>query len=49
MNRQYNNITTNTAKFFVGNEVEHTPAYSLKTLFVVGAQTTEAIYSSKRF
>jgi len=44
MNRQYNNITTNTARFFVGNEVEHTPAYSLKTLFVVGAQTTEAIH-----
>jgi hypothetical protein len=44
MNRQYNNITTNTAKFFIGNEVEHTPAYGLKTLFVVGNQTIEAVH-----
>ena len=44
MKRQYNNnIVTNTAKFFTGIEVEHTPAYGLKTLFVVGSQTTEAI------
>jgi hypothetical protein len=44
MNRTYNNTTTNTAKFFVGDEVEHTPAYGLKTLFIVGIQTTEAIH-----
>lgn len=43
MKRQYNNTTTTTAKFFVGNEIEHTPAYGLKTLFVVGNQTIEAI------
>ena len=43
MKRQYNNITTDSAKFFVGIEVEHTPAYGLKTLFVVGNQPIEAI------
>jgi len=29
--------------FFVGTEVEHTPAYGLKTLFVVGIQSVEDI------
>jgi hypothetical protein len=29
--------------FFVGTEVEHTPAYGLKTLFVVGVQDTDMI------
>lgn len=43
MNRQYKTTTTNTAKFFTGIEVEHTPAYGLKTLFVVNAHTIEAI------
>lgn len=27
-----------TVKFFVGTEVEHSPAYGMKTLFVVGVQ-----------
>ena len=31
------------ARFFVGNEVEHTPAYGLKTLFVVGLQPVDEI------
>jgi len=30
-------------KFFVGPEVEHTPAFSKKTLFVVGKQTLDEI------
>ena len=30
-------------QFFLGNEVERTPAYGEKTLFVVGLQTVEAI------
>lgn len=30
-------------KFFVGTEVEHTPAYGQKTLFVVGYQPKEEI------
>ena len=29
--------------FFVGTEVEHTPAFGMKTLFVVGIQDTETI------
>lgn len=32
-----------TASFFVGTEVEHTPAYGMLTLFVVGVQSAEAI------
>jgi hypothetical protein len=30
-------------KFFTGVEVEHTPAYGKKTLFVVGVQSADAI------
>lgn len=33
----------NSASLFVGTEVEHTPAYGLKTLFVVGIQSNELI------
>jgi hypothetical protein len=33
----------NDVNFFVGNEVEHTPAYGMKTLFVVGLQSAEMI------
>jgi hypothetical protein len=31
------------ASIFVGTEVEHTPAFGLKTLFVVGVQSVELI------
>ena len=31
------------ANFFIGNEVEHTPAHGKRTLFVVGYQTVEDI------
>jgi hypothetical protein len=34
---------TTGAQFFTGTEVEHTPAYGMKTLFVVGVQSVEAI------
>lgn len=33
----------NNVKFFTGTEVEHTPAYGKKTLFVVGLQDTANI------
>ncbi len=33
-------------KFFTGAEVEHTPAYSKKTLFVVGVQSVDHIASN---
>ena len=39
MNREgHNNVS-----IFVGTEVEHTPAFGLKTLFVVGIQSVELI------
>lgn len=37
-----------TVRFFVGTEVEHTPAYGMRTLFVVGVQpSTEIITIAK--
>lgn len=36
----------NTASLFVGTEVEHTPAFGLKTLFVVGIQSVELIQAA---
>jgi hypothetical protein len=34
---------TTGAQFFTGTEVEHTPAYGMKTLFVVGVQDVDDI------
>ena len=39
-NRDGHDIDT---KFFIGTEVEHTPAYGQKTLFVVGLQNLKEI------
>jgi len=39
MNREYKDGIRNSAVFFVGSEVEKTPAFGLKTLFVVGIQS----------
>ena len=33
----------NDIRFFIGTEVEHTPAFGKKTLFVVGIQSQELI------
>ena len=38
-----NRIGHNNARLFIGTEVEHTPVYGQKTLFVVGVQSTEDI------
>ena len=38
MDRIYNTGTSDSATMFVGTEVEHTPAYGKRTLFVVGVQ-----------
>jgi hypothetical protein len=38
----------NNAKMFIGAEVEHTPAFSKKTLFVVGMQPIEEIVDMAR-
>ncbi len=36
---------TEDTKFFIGTEVEHTPAYGQKTLFVIGVQNPKEILS----
>lgn len=38
MKREYDSGSSSTAEFFVGTEVEHTPAYGMLTLFVTGWQ-----------
>lgn len=43
MKRDYDNGQAEDILFFVGNEVEHTPAYGMKTLFVTGVQPIEEI------
>lgn len=43
MNRDYADGVKDDVVFFTGTEVEHTPAYGMKTLFVVGVQPIEAI------
>ena len=44
MKREYLNQSHNDdTDFFLGHEVEHTPAHGLKTLFVVGIQPTSDI------
>ncbi len=43
MKRDYDTGVNEFVNFFFGNEVEHTPAYGLPTLFVVGIQSIETI------
>jgi hypothetical protein len=43
MNRDYTSGTADNVVFFIGNEVEHTPAYGMKTLFVTDIQSIENI------
>lgn len=43
MKRDYDSGVKDDAIFFIGNEVEHTPAYGMKTLFVVGIQPIDEI------
>ncbi|MBX9702319.1 MAG: hypothetical protein K2X74_22975 [Acetobacteraceae bacterium] len=43
MERDYSNGVKNNVVFFTGIEVEKTPAYGLKTLFVVGIKPIEDI------
>ena len=43
MERNYSTGTSNNVNFFTGDEVEHTPAYGMKTLFVVGLQSTDTV------
>ena len=43
MKRDYTDGVAEDVVFFIGNEVEHTPAYGLRTLFVTGVQPIDAI------
>ena len=43
MKRDYIDGVAEDVVFFVGNEVEHTPAFGLRTLFVTGIQSVDAI------
>lgn len=43
MKRKYSTGTFEDKVFFIGKEVEHTPAYGMKTLFVVGIQPINEI------
>jgi hypothetical protein len=43
MERPYSTGTKNDVVFFVGDEIEKTPAFGKKTLFVVGLQPVEEI------
>jgi len=43
MERPYTTDTDKEVSFFIGTEVEKTPAYGLKTLFVVGIQPIKKI------
>lgn len=43
MKRDYESGESDTVVFFRGKEVEHTPAFGMDTLFVVGVQTVENI------
>ena len=43
MKREYSGTIKNDVKFFVGKEVEKTPAYGKRTLFVVGIHDTKKI------
>ena len=48
MDRIYSQGKTDNAKYFVANEVEQTPAYGMRTLFVVGLQIAEEIVELAR-
>jgi hypothetical protein len=43
MKRTYDSGEATDVQFFIGIEVEHTPAFGLKTLFVTGVHTVEEI------
>jgi hypothetical protein len=43
MNRDYNTGIHNNVQFFIGKEVEHTPAFGMRTLFVTGIQPVNEI------
>jgi len=48
MKRDYSTGVENDINFFVGTEVEHTPAFGMKTLFVVGVHNEQVIVELAR-
>jgi hypothetical protein len=46
MNRDYTTGTADNVVFFVGKEVEHTPAFGMLTLFVTGVHTPEEVQTA---
>jgi hypothetical protein len=49
MKRDYKHGIEDNVNFFMGYEVEHTPAYNMLTLFVTGVQPTSAIEDKLQF
>jgi hypothetical protein len=45
MHRDYNSGELSDVNFFTGVEIEHTPAYGQKTLFIVGVHPTDIVES----
>ena len=43
MKRDYDSGVSDSANYFFGTEVEHSPAYGMRTLFVVGVKPVEEI------
>jgi hypothetical protein len=43
MKRDYSIGESSDVTFFIGNEIEHTPAFGMRTLFVVGVQDSQII------
>lgn len=43
MERNYKSGVQDDVQFFVGTEIEHTPAYGMRTLFVTGVQDVKTI------
>ena len=48
MKRDYTDGNLDSIQFFFGQEVEHTPAFGLETLFIVGVHSVEEIESALR-
>ena len=46
MKRDYTDGVKEDVVFFIGNEVEHTPAFGMRTLFVTGIQSIESVASN---
>lgn len=46
MNRDYSDGISDAVTMFVGTEVEHTPAFGMRTLFVVGIQNPAEIHAA---